>query len=35
MPGYSTILYSVSKDEFNTPDTQGNTAAGNRLKYCF
>ncbi len=35
MPGYSAIIYSVPKFDFNTPDSNGNTACGNIFLSCF
>jgi len=35
MPGYSAIIYSVPKGDFNTPDRNGNTAGGNKFSSCF
>ena len=35
MPGYSVILYSVPKGDFNTPDGEGNTVGAEKLLSCF
>ena len=35
MPGYSAIIYSVRKGEFNFPDGEGNTSGGDKFLSCF
>ncbi len=35
MPGYSVILYSVPKGDFNTPDIEGNTVGAEKLLSFF
>jgi|LauGreDrversion4_2_1035121.scaffolds.fasta_scaffold182895_1 hypothetical protein len=35
MPGYSAIIYSVRKGEFNIPDGEGNTPGGEKFLSCF
>jgi hypothetical protein len=35
MPGYSSIIYSVRKGEFNIPDGEGNTPGGEKFLSCF
>jgi hypothetical protein len=35
MPGYSALIYSVRKGEFNIPDGDGNTPGGEKFLSCF
>lgn len=35
MPGYSALIYSVRKGEYNIPDSDGNTPGGEKFLSCF